>query len=348
MFNIYKVPTGNICVKDGELGKPLEFLSIGDYGKDKNVKADFLGYTKEINGVPSGDILPLSKKWVTTISTQYGCSMGCKFCDVPKVGPGINATFNDLLMQVNESIKLHPEVKTTKRFNLHYARMGEPTWNRNVINSAYYFAKEFKNKKWGFHPVVSTMLPKGNKDLESYIYDWLKFKNKVAGNAGLQLSINTTDESIRKDIMPVSMSLKDISVMMNKVLNKIGSIKGRKITLNFAITEAAIDANLLRSLFDPSYYICKLTPMHKTKSCMSNNLLTKDGYTSFYPYKQIEEDLKKEGFGVIVFVPSFDEDSSLITCGNVILARKELSDEDIKGENVNKYCGIVNALLKNK
>ena len=27
----------------------------------------------------------------------------------------------------------HPEVKHTKRLNIHYARMGEPTWNANVL-----------------------------------------------------------------------------------------------------------------------------------------------------------------------------------------------------------------------
>lgn len=56
----------------------LEFLTVGDYGKENNIKADFLGLTKEINGVD------LSKKWVATISTQKGCPMHCKFCDVPK------------------------------------------------------------------------------------------------------------------------------------------------------------------------------------------------------------------------------------------------------------------------
>lgn len=38
----------------------LEFLTVGDYGKENNIKADFLGLTKEINGVD------LSKKWVAT------------------------------------------------------------------------------------------------------------------------------------------------------------------------------------------------------------------------------------------------------------------------------------------
>lgn len=87
------MPTGEIYAAIGEKGM-LEFLTIGDYGKNANIKADFLGITRDLNGVPNGEPMPLTEKWVITISTQYGCSMGCKFCDVPKVGIGRNATSN--------------------------------------------------------------------------------------------------------------------------------------------------------------------------------------------------------------------------------------------------------------
>ena len=108
------VPTGNICIMQADKGK-LEFVSLQDYGKAKNIKADFLGYTKEINQVPHGKLLPLTDKWVVTVSTQYGCSMNCKFCDVPKVGKGLNATYDDLKNQILSALFLHPEIKSTKR-----------------------------------------------------------------------------------------------------------------------------------------------------------------------------------------------------------------------------------------
>ncbi len=57
MIKNITVPTGNICIIQGEKGK-LEFLSIGDYGKEVNVKADFL-LKKEIKGVTNGEIMPL-------------------------------------------------------------------------------------------------------------------------------------------------------------------------------------------------------------------------------------------------------------------------------------------------
>lgn len=45
--------------------------------KENNIKANFLGLTKEINGVANTEV-DLSKKWVATISTQKGCPMECK------------------------------------------------------------------------------------------------------------------------------------------------------------------------------------------------------------------------------------------------------------------------------
>jgi 23S rRNA (adenine2503-C2)-methyltransferase len=121
-----EVPTGNILVVDGEFGE-LECLSIGDYGKEINLKCDAMGLTRKPAAVKHGKLLPLEEKWVITISTQYGCSMGCVFCDVPKVGKGRNASEKDLIGQVLTGIKLHPEVEWSKRLNIHFARMGEPT-----------------------------------------------------------------------------------------------------------------------------------------------------------------------------------------------------------------------------
>ena len=315
-----KVPTGNICVMQAEKGK-LEFLSIGDYGQNSNIKADFLGITRELNGVPNGEIMPLEEKWVVTISTQYGCSMGCKFCDVPKVGKGLNATLNDLSEQVMQALLLHPEVETTKRLNVHYARMGEPTWNDNVLKHAKLLLKQVRPYigRSHVHPVVSTMLPKNNKNLIPFLQEWCEIKNYTyRGSAGLQFSINSTDNEQRNEMFSDNaLSLEEISEIGKLLPDPIG----RKYALNFALAdEYIINAERLKKLFDPAKFMCKLTPLHKTKSCEENGIETTGGYESFTPYQKAESDLKNVGFEVIVFVPSYDEDLGLITCGNAILS----------------------------
>lgn len=95
-MKIIKTHTGKIYVDED---KQLEFLTVGDYGKENNIKADFLGLTKEINGVANTEV-DLTDKWVATISTQKGCPMHCKFCDCPKYGFYGNATLEDLKYEV--------------------------------------------------------------------------------------------------------------------------------------------------------------------------------------------------------------------------------------------------------
>ncbi len=99
----------------------LEWLYVGDYGKENNIKANFLGLNKEINGVKHHDV-DLTDKMVVTISTQKGCPMRCMFCDCPKVGYNGNASMEDLWFQVAHAIR-NSGCEYTKRFNLHLARM---------------------------------------------------------------------------------------------------------------------------------------------------------------------------------------------------------------------------------
>lgn len=81
-MRIVETHTGKIYV---DKDKQLEFLTVGDYGKENNIKASFLGLNKEINGVQHHTV-DLADKWVATISTQKGCPMNCQFCDCPKYG----------------------------------------------------------------------------------------------------------------------------------------------------------------------------------------------------------------------------------------------------------------------
>ncbi|OQY13578.1 MAG: hypothetical protein B6I31_00855 [Desulfobacteraceae bacterium 4572_19] len=302
---IMKVPTGDILTIKSRLNLPLEFLSVGDYGKENNVKADFLNLKRDIVNVPHSKLQPLSEKWVITISTQHGCSMGCLFCDAPSVSLGINATYKDILCQVQTALDLHPEIKHS-RVNVLYARMGEPTWNRWVIKSAYYFKGLFDAKGWDFYPIISTMMPKNNSDLQDFLDEWMDFK--AEHDAGLQISVNTTSTEARNRMMPMAMDLYKVASMLDY------PVSGRKITLNFALTGEEINAKYLKRLFDPERFICKLTPMYANSTSIKNGIVS-------HPYAEVEESLKAEGYDVIVFTPSKEEEESKITCGSVVLCK---------------------------
>jgi 23S rRNA (adenine2503-C2)-methyltransferase len=309
------VPTGGILVVKGERGR-LECLSLGDYGKDVNIKCDALGLSRELSPVRHTQLLPLSEKWVVTVSTQYGCSMGCSFCDVPRVGPGRNATVQDLIGQVEAAVSLHPEVRSGARLNLHYARMGEPTWNPEVLTATYEIARRLE-WRFGFHPVVSTMMPRHNRELYEFLREWVHIKNDVLdGEAGLQLSINSTDEVERIEMFKGNaLRLEDIERTMRGLRPK-----GRKFTLNFAVADWTVDAAELRQWFSPEDYLVKLTPMHKTRAATDHGIRTGGDYTEYHPYQHHESALRAAGYDVLVFIASKEEDESRITCGNAILA----------------------------
>lgn len=313
---IVKTHTGKIYV---DIKNRLEFLTVWDYGKENNIKANFLGLTKEINGVANTEV-DLSKKWVATISTQKGCPMKCKFCDVPKYGFYGNVSIKELSYQIETIIK-NEEVKQTERFNVHFARMGEPTWNKNVLDFSLILKDLVKKcglKAKTVHPVISTMLPKANKNLKEYILKWCEIKNEFYnGEAGLQFSINSTDDEQRNELFDgKSLSLHEIS----ELAKELPMPKGRKYTLNFPVTaQTILDAKKLSMLFDKSKFIVKITPIHETNSAIENGFEV-SGYSDYDVYRKFEMPLLNEGWDVIVFVPSKEEDSDRITCGNALIS----------------------------
>ena len=318
-MKIVKTHTGKIYV---DHRKKLEFLTVGDYGKENNIKADFLGLTKEINGVKHRKV-DLGDKWVATISTQKGCPMKCQFCDCPKFGFFGNVTRDELKYEI-ETILQNENCKKTKRFNVHFARMGEPTFNFGVLDFAEYDLKKLVSsyiQADTIHPVVSTMLPRLNKRLEDYLLRWCHIKNEVyKGEAGLQFSINSTDDSQRNEMFAKrSLSLNEISQLAKKLPPPVG----RKYTLNFAVTKDTIlDAEVLDGLFDKNYFIVKITPIHETHTAIENGFDVTTSYDDYDVYRQFEQPLVKLGWDVIVFVPSKEEDSDRITCGNALIANK--------------------------
>lgn len=318
-MEIVRTHTGKIYV---DRDKNLEFLTVGDYGKENNIKANFLGLYKEINGVKNTEV-DLTKKWVATISTQKGCMMKCKFCDCPKFGFLGNVSLEELRYEI-ETMLSNENVDHTDRFNVHFARMGEPTFNKNVLTFTKYELRELTSKYIDaktVHPVVSTMLPKSNPKLEEFILEWCNIKNiDYKGEAGLQFSINSTDNDQRNNqFNNMSLSLEEISSLAKKLPKPVG----RKYTLNFAVTKDTIlDAKRLSELFDKEYFIVKITPIHETHSAVENGFDVTTSYDDYDVYRDYEKPLVDEGWDVIVFVPSKEEDSDRITCGNALIAGK--------------------------
>ena len=317
MRQITETHTGKI-ITDTDLN--LEYLYVGDYGKENNIKASFLGYDKRIDEVKHHDV-DITDKLVVTVSSQKGCPMNCNFCDCPKLGFKGNATLPELVTEIMSGVALSG-IKHGKRLNVHYARMGEPTFNPNVITSAEYIAKMLGDENSDvtfdeYHPVVSTMMPKANKNLKEFLHKWVETGFVYGGEDGfgLQFSINTLDEDDRNAMFRNrSMSLQEIS----DVIRELPMPKKRKYTLNFAVTSKSnLDVELMNKYFDKDKCIVKITPIHETVEAVDEGYeIVKD----FDVYEKFEQPLVDDGWDVIVFVPSREEDADRITCGNSLIA----------------------------
>ena len=171
-----------------------------------------------------------------------------------------------------------------------------------------------------YHPVVSTMCPKGNKNLQNFLTDWVLAGYKYGGEDGygLQFSINTLNEEDRNIMFQgMSLSLEEIG----NLINLLPQPKRRKFTLNFAVTSKCnLNPKLMNKYFDKSKCIVKITPIHETIEAVNNDY---EIITDFDVYEKFEQPLVEDGWDVIVFVPSKEEDEDRITCGNSLIALKK-------------------------
>ena len=323
MRKITKTHTG-IIVSDTDMG--LEYLYVGDYGKENNIKADFLGYTKRIEKVEHKNV-DITDKLVVTVSSQKGCPMNCDFCDCPKYGFHGNCSVVELISEITTGIALSG-IKHGKRLNVHFARMGEPTFNYDVIEAATTIATMVQSGKTisfdEYHPVVSTMMPKGNNHLEDFLREWVKWGKAYGGvdGFGLQFSINTLNETDRNRMFrDRSLSLREIA----DIIQRLPAPGKRKYTLNFAVTSKSdLNPKLMDQFFDKEKCIVKITPIHETREAVDNSYeIVKD----FDVYEKFEKPLVEAGWEVIVFVPSEEEDKDRITCGNSLIALSEYKSE---------------------
>lgn len=312
MRTITSTHTG-VIVSDTDLN--LEYLYVGDYGKENNIKADFLGYTKRIEKVEHKPV-DITDKLVVTVSSQKGCPMKCNFCDCPKFGFKGNCSLSELLSEITTGVALSG-IKKGKRLNIHFARMGEPTLNSDVIEAAKIAKMIYDGVFEEYHPVVSTMMPKNSKTLEIFLKSWIQTGYVYGGEDGfgLQFSINTLNEDERNKMFNnCSLPLQEIS----DIIKRLPAPKKRKFTLNFAVTsKSCLDVDLMNKYFDKDKCIIKITPIHETKEAVNNHY---EIVKNFDVYEKFEQPLVKDGWDVIVFVPSAEEDADRITCGNSLIA----------------------------
>ena len=314
-LRIFERSTGTIYVDEK---RRLEFVSYPSKALEYRVKSDAMNFTYENT---RKRIRPsYESAWRVMLSNQKGCPMKCTFCDCPGFGYYGNATIEDLTYQI-ETIVNNNGSTHTNLFEVDFMRMGEPTLNPAINEFIEFHLRDCIGRKVDadvIYPSISTMMPR-NGNVKSCLQEYCRIKNEVyAGNASLQISINTTDETLRKKMFRnCSMSLDNIS----EIAKTLPIPKGRKYALNFAITkDSVIDASLIDKLFDKRKFLIKMTPIHQTFNALDNGFNVTTEYQSFEVFERFEKEFTQLGWDVMAFLDSQEEDNDALTCGNLLLS----------------------------
>lgn len=253
------------------------------------------------------------EKWVAIISSQYGCPVGCQFCDAGDHFFG-NLTKNELLAQVDHLVDSHYGGRRvpTRKFKVQFARMGEPALNPAVIDALVELRTRYDAP--GLIPCLSTVAPRASGDFFDRLLGvrWQHYGQQFQ----LQFSIHTTDDALRDRLIPCPKwglaEISDYGVRFH-------GGNGRKVVLNFALApDAPVDPGLIRESFDPRNFMVKLTPVNPTENAGRRGLVSPLDPMHAQGGPPLARAFKDLGFEVVVSVGELGENILGSNCGQVL------------------------------
>ncbi|MFH2203557.1 MAG: radical SAM protein [Elusimicrobiota bacterium] len=291
------VGTLYLARRRGDPGRQIEFIEATDPGT------------------------PRSDKWILMISTQFGCAVSCAMCDAGAAGYHGNLTLPELRDQILTVFDARPETAAgeVKKLKLHFARMGEPSFNPEVLRCIEELGSE--GRLPGLVPSISSVAPscRGTLDFFEELFR-LKERWFSGGRFQLQFSVHSTDEAARRALIPIrKWDLEDIAAVGRRWYRE----GDRRVTLNFALSrEAPCDPAIVARLFSPRSFLIKFTPIHPTARADSSGL-TANWYQAPERITSLTSELERRGYQVIVNAPWPEEILSHASCGQLARAAAE-------------------------
>jgi 23S rRNA (adenine2503-C2)-methyltransferase len=270
--------------------------------------------------------LPREKKWVVMVSTLYGCPVECKMCDAGGFYHG-KVSKERMLAQIDQMVDKHypDRVIPCEQFKIQFARMGEPSFNREVLRVLEELPTRYDAP--GLMPSLSTVAPAG---VDGFFEELRQIKDQYysGGRFQFQFSLHTSDEELRKTLIPVKMWS---FAQMAEFGERYYQPGDRKVTLNFALAEGnPVEAESLLRYFDPEKFLIKITPLNPTYSAESNGLQSYLDAGDEEKQYDLPEKLKQAGYQVILSIGETEENLIGSNCGQFVLkhvqAESQLGD----------------------
>ena len=260
---------------------------------------------------------PLARddKWVIIISCLVGCPVQCLMCDAGRSYSG-KLSKEEIFEQIDYLVnKRFPSGSIkTKQFKIQFTRMGEPAYNPEVLEALEELPERY-NVEGLLMPSVSTIGPSICGDFFEKLTE-IKSRLYPDGNFQMQFSIHTTDIGKRDVLIPApKMTFEEIARFGEKFFEK----GDRKVTLNFVVMdEYPIDPEVIKSHFDSSIFVIKLTPLNPTGNAKINSL--KSGinpHDDNAAYSLINE-LGELGYDTILSIGELEENEIGSNCGQYV------------------------------
>ncbi len=260
--------------------------------------------------------LPRERKWVLMVSTLFGCPIQCLMCDAGSAYQG-SLSAGEILAQIDYLVeKRFPSGEVpVKQFKIQFARMGEPALNPEVLEVLRELPERYRAP--GLMPSFSTVAPRGR---EGFFEELREIKDSLyaGGRFQFQFSIHTTSEALRKRLIPAkSWGFSEMAAYGERFY----APGDRKITLNFTLAQGMpVAAPCLKSHFDPERFLIKITPVNPTYQARQNGLSSYlDPLDQARRYELVEE-LKEEGYEVLVSIGEPEENRIGSNCGQYVTA----------------------------
>lgn len=258
--------------------------------------------------------VPMERKWVVIVSTQFGCPIACRMCDAGGDYLG-DLTADEILAQIDCVVEKHggQRLRSAEKFKVQFARMGEPALNPAVLDVLAVLPKRYGAP--GLIPCIATTAP---ANACSWFDALIGLRHAVYGGKDfqLQISLNSTDEPTRDHLMPwPKMSFETI----RKLIERMHIPGTRKVALNFALTkDVPVEPGVIVDHFDPRTTCVKITPLNPTSRSQETGM-----DTALPPHAPEDCDalgaaLAAKGFDVILSIGDVRENEIGSNCGMAV------------------------------
>ena len=204
-------------------------------------------------------IIPQKRGYTLCVSSQVGCSVGCKFCYTAKMGflsqlsPQEIVEQYDVAQDILKKYNTDLEHKNPKITAFVFMGMGEPLLNSRAV----YKACDILNAKYSFSYKKMTISTSGIvREMKAFI----EFKKPMK----LALSLHSPNEDIRKKIMPITYhnSLQELVNVSNEYTKVYKDPIMIEYLLIKGLTDSKEDLNALLQLGFLEHTYINLIPLN--------------------------------------------------------------------------------------